>query len=122
MAAGIENIIPYSKDYKKINCRHGEAYFSIRTDFDFVMSLPDMEKKVSYTKGIDDKLKDRLNHIGIWLLFKYDIATEKISKAIVRFDVGIQVTYKEQQDIEEIVDMVIRERSRCNEETQESSK
>lgn len=112
MAAVIQGIIQYSKDYKKINCRHGEAYFSIRTDFDFVMSLPDMEKRVFYTKDVDDRLKDRLNHIGIWLLFKYDIATQEIKAITVKFDVGIMTEYNRQQDIEKIVDMVIRERSR----------
>lgn len=114
MAAGIASIIQYSEDYQKRMCKNGETYFSIQIDYDFAMSIPDMEKRVYYKKETSDEMKKRLNRIGIWLLFKYNIETQEIRTVTVKFDVGCMTEYHRQQDIEKIVDMVIRERGKCN--------
>lgn len=115
MAVDIEKIIQYSDDYSKKIYRHGEMYFSIRIDFDFAMSLPNMERRVYYKKNLSDGMKERLNSVGIWLLVKHNVNTQKISTITVNFSVGCMTEYTRQQDIEIIVDMLIHERSKHSE-------
>lgn len=110
MAAGIESIIPYSSDYKRELFGQGAAYFTIPIDFDFAMSLPDMENRVYYKKCDADRTKERLNQLGICLLVQYWMQTKKIESITVKFNAGCMVEYKGQQDIDGIIEMVIREK------------
>lgn len=99
----IDRIARYSADYKDYLYCTGIYYCSVSIDFGFAIGCPDMEERVYYKKRDADIIKDRLNRLGIFLLFWYDLKSREVVKITVKLDAGCQVDYDRQQDMEEIV-------------------
>lgn len=103
----IDRIAKYSADYKNYLYCTGTYYCTVPIDFDFAINCPDMEERVYYKKQDADRIKDRLNRLGVFLLIWYDLKSKDIIKVTVRFDAGCMVEYERQQDIETIFDNLI---------------
>ena len=103
----IDCIAKYSADYKKYRYCTGTHYCTVPIDFDFAINCPDMEEKVYYRKKDADRIRDRMNWLGVFLLIWYDLVSEDIIKVTVRYDAGCMVEYERQQDIETIFDNLI---------------
>lgn len=103
----IDRIAKYSADFKGYLFCTGTHYCTVPIDFDFAMECPDMEEKVYYKKKDADRIRDRLNFLGVFLLIWYDMKSMDIIKISVRFDAGCMVEYERQQDIETIFDNLI---------------
>lgn len=97
----VTEITAYSDDYINSLSGDGIFYCSVRVDFDFAMSLPDMENRVYYRKK--NSVIDRLNSHGIYLLFWYRLMTKEIIEITVKFDNLCQVPYRTEKEMEEII-------------------
>lgn len=97
----VTEITAYSDDYIDSLSGDGIFYCSVRVDFDFVMSLPDMENRVYYRKK--NSVIDRLNNHGIFLMIWYQLMTKEIMEITVKFDNLCQVPYRSEKEMEEIV-------------------
>ncbi|MBE5875671.1 MAG: hypothetical protein E7290_02135 [Lachnospiraceae bacterium] len=102
----IDSITEYSKDYKEFDFGAGKFFCSVRVDFDFALSLPDMENRVYYRRRGYDSVRDRMNAHGVYLVFDYMLGTKEIVCVWVKYDVFCQVPYKEQAEIEKIVELL----------------
>ena len=100
----VDKIKEYSPDYKLRNM-HGVFYCTVEIDFDFAMSLPDMENRVYYKKSDKCTARERLNAHGVKLIFKYDLFTEEIKSISVVFNYLCQIEYTDR--LEEIVSMLL---------------
>lgn len=104
----IDKLIPYAEDYKNITHSPSDIwFFHIRTDFDFVMSIPGMEDRVYYKKTGADTVRDRLNAQGIYLEICYRIKDREITDVSVVFDSFCRAVFREKQECEHIVGMVL---------------
>lgn len=99
----IESITAYSDDYKNIMYVAGKFYCTVRIDFDFGMELPRMEERVYYKKADAANVRKRLNELGVFLVFEYDLVTHDILSISVRFDAGCQVPYADPKEMEQII-------------------
>ena len=102
----VDEIIRYSKDYKELLPSVSASFFTVRIDFDFALSLPDMENRVYYRKDCYQRTKDNLNSHGIFLIFDYLIPTMEITDITVVFDKFCQVPYRDESDISQIVTLL----------------
>lgn len=103
----VEQIAKYSSDYKENLTCTGTYYCTVPIDFDFAINCPDMENRVYYNKKDEEKTKARLNKLGVFLMFWYDLKSRDIKKITVRYDAGCMVEYEGQQDMQEIVKRMI---------------
>lgn len=103
----VDRIAGYSGDFKEFLLMTGTYYCTVPIDFDFAINCPDMENRVYYKKKEADRVRERLNRLGVFLMFWYDIKSREVLKITVRYDAGCMVEYEGQQDIETIVDNLI---------------
>lgn len=115
----IDRIAKYSADYKHYLFCTGTYYCTVPIDFDFAINCPDMDEKVYYKKWDADRIRDRLNRLGVFLLIWYDLQSDEILKVAVRFDAGCMVEYERQQDIETIFDNLIAYKEKESMENEE---
>lgn len=102
----IDSITEYSKDYKEFDFGAGKFFCTVKIDFDFALSLPDMENRVYYRKRGLDSVRDRMNDHGVFLVFDYMLHTKDIVCVWVKYDAFCQVPYKEQSEIEKIIELL----------------
>lgn len=103
----VEKIAGYSSDYKDYLYCTGTYYCTVPIDFDFAINCPDMENRVYYKKRDSDSIKERLNQLGVFLLFWYDLKSREVTRITVKYDAGCMVEYQRQQDIEKITNDLI---------------
>lgn len=111
----IDHLIKYSDDYKDFKY-HPSAifYFSLLVDFDFALSLPDMESKTYYRKDTAKNIRERINSLGVFLRIYYKIATREITFISVIYGPFCQVSYDHAADIDKIIQLYLQGRKKMN--------
>lgn len=112
-----DRLIPYAEDYKNyINCPFESAFFRIRIDFSFALSIPGMEEKVYYRKDHMDatghmaSVGERLNAMGIYLEISYRTADLEITGIEVTFGHLCRAVFGRPEEWETIADMFLKNR------------
>ena len=102
--AAVGRISKYSRDYRELSGQ-GKFQCTVAIDYDKAMSFPDMDKRTYYKKDTSQEFKERLNRLGIHIVFLYDINTGEILQAVIKFESGCMVVYAGQQ-IEDVVEIL----------------
>lgn len=104
----VDMIAEYSADYREYFFGTGKYYCTVPVTFDFAMNCPGMEDRVYYRKeGVDAALKNRIDRLGVHLLFWYDLKSKEILEVTVKYDIGYMVNYRGQQDMQQIAESLI---------------
>ena len=90
----------------------GKCFITIPVDINLIMDLPQIEEKTYYKKNMSQSMKERLNLLGNRMMIYYDVQTRNITEVVVNIAHLVMVTYGKNEDIQTVIDKLIKEQER----------